>query len=493
MCNRTLHALTILERKRLTIGVELAARPKLLLFLDEPTSGLDSQTSWSICDLMEKLTRNGQAILCTVHQPSSLLFQRFDRLLLLAKGGRTVYFGDVGRNSKVLLDYFARNGASQCPAGTNPAEYMLEAIGAAPGAHTLIAWPAVWKESAEYASVQDELARLRDLVSQPSAVIDSEGTHQEFAAPFTTQFRAVALRCAQQYWRTPSYIYSKAVLTVGCSLLIGFSFFKGENSMQGLQNQMFGVFVFLFVVIQLIYQIMPLFVTQRTMYEARERQSKTYAWQAFVLSNIAIEMAWNVVSYTESSTILPLMIVVHGYLLLPGLVLSGRPLPQRRMDGFCSHPCVPHASHYCGHLPLLQFTGPLVDCRCTKRRNCGRFRNAALHHALCVQWYPSRPRYIATILDLHVSRKLSCIRSKNLSNIIRSIPSHTLSPASWPQRLAKHPPTAMNPSTKDSLHHQINPAPSTCATTFRKLVAFCATRKLPANANTAKWTIRTSF
>ena len=53
--------LNVEQRKRLTIGVELAARPKLLLFLDEPTSGLDSQTSWSICNLMEKLTNNGQA------------------------------------------------------------------------------------------------------------------------------------------------------------------------------------------------------------------------------------------------------------------------------------------------------------------------------------------------------------------------------------------------------------------------------------------------
>jgi ATP-binding cassette subfamily G (WHITE) protein 2 (PDR) len=249
---------------------------------------------------MEKLTRNGQAILCTVHQPSSLLFQRFDRLLLLAKGGHTVYFGDIGRDSQVLLDYFARNGAPECPAGTNPAEYMLEAIGAAPGAHTSIDWPTVWKKSAEYTNVQDELVRLRELASQPSAIVDSsDGTHQVFAAPFTTQLRAVALRCAQQYWRTPSYIYSKAVLTVGSSLLIGFSFFKGDNSIQGLQNQMFGVFVFLFVVIQLLYQIMPLFVSQRTLYEARERQSKTYAWQAFVLSNIAIEMAWNAVSFSQ--------------------------------------------------------------------------------------------------------------------------------------------------------------------------------------------------
>lgn len=58
---------------------------------------------------------------------------------------------------------------------------------------------------------------------------------------------------------------------------------------------MFGIFIFLFVVIQLLYQIMPNFVVQRTLYEARERQSKTYMWQAFVLSNIVVEMFWNMV------------------------------------------------------------------------------------------------------------------------------------------------------------------------------------------------------
>ncbi|KAH8727674.1 opaque-specific ABC transporter CDR3 [Phaeosphaeriaceae sp. PMI808] len=285
--------LNVEQRKRLTIGVELAARPKLLLFLDEPTSGLDSQTSWSICNLMEKLTRNGQAILCTVHQPSSLLFQRFDRLLLLAKGGRTVYFGDIGRDSKVLLSYFTRNGAPPCHPGTNPAEYMLEAIGAAPGAQTSIDWPHVWKSSPEFAHVQDELAKLRDLAAQPSEMDSANENQRAFAASFATQLHTVALRCAQQYWRTPSYMYSKATLTIVPSFLIGLSFLNGENTMQGLQNQMFGVFVFLFVIIQLLYQIMPMFVTQRTMYEARERQSRTYAWQAFVLSSIAIEIAWN--------------------------------------------------------------------------------------------------------------------------------------------------------------------------------------------------------
>jgi len=76
--------LNVEQRKRLTIGVELAAKPELLAFLDEPTSGLDSQTAWSILTLIRKLANNGQATLCTIHQPSAMLFQSFDRLLLLA-------------------------------------------------------------------------------------------------------------------------------------------------------------------------------------------------------------------------------------------------------------------------------------------------------------------------------------------------------------------------------------------------------------------------
>lgn len=207
--------LNVEQRKRLTIGVELAARPKLLLFLDEPTSGLDSQTSWNICDLLQTLTRNGQAILCTIHQPSAMLFQRFDRLLLLAKGGKTVYFGEVGQNSATLLDYFYRNGGSACPLEENPAEYMLKTIGAAPGAYTDIDWPMVWRNSAEYRANKEELAELR---SNPHKGLDaadaSPSEYGEFAALFSRQLFEVGKRVFQQYWRTPSYIFSKAILCI---------------------------------------------------------------------------------------------------------------------------------------------------------------------------------------------------------------------------------------------------------------------------------------
>ena len=120
------------QRKRVTIGVELAARPELLLFLDEPTSGLDSDTAWSICTLLRKLAHNKQTILCTIHQPSGVLFQMFDTLLFLSHG-KSVYFGDIGVNSKTMTAYFEKRGVRQCAPDGNPAEWLLDVTGGAQG------------------------------------------------------------------------------------------------------------------------------------------------------------------------------------------------------------------------------------------------------------------------------------------------------------------------------------------------------------------------
>ncbi|KAK7035399.1 Multidrug resistance protein [Paramarasmius palmivorus] len=284
--------LNVEQRKRLTIGVELAAKPELLLFLDEPTSGLDSQTSWSICTLLRKLADNGQAILCTIHQPSALLFQEFDRLLFLTRGGRTVYFGDIGPDSRTLIDYFERNGADPCPPKANPAEWMLSVVGAAPGAVAKRDFAEAWKNSEEHQAIKTKLATMRESKS-PVPTPDTRNGYGEFAAPFTTQSRLVWTRVLEQYWRTPSYIYSKAALCVLTSLFIGFSFWRAENNLQGLQNQMFSVFTVMMIFNNLANQIMPHFVTQRSLYEARERPSKTYSWKAFLFANIFAELPWN--------------------------------------------------------------------------------------------------------------------------------------------------------------------------------------------------------
>ena len=169
---------------------------------------------------MRKLTDNGQAILCTIHQPSAMLFQRFDRLLLLARGGRTVYFGDIGTDSRTLIDYFVRNGAPNCEAGANPAEYILQVIGAAAGSKTEIEWPEVWQRSEELVAVKTELKALRGTrakveVDQMEQKSDTPKKDTEFAASFFSQMAQVLKRLLQQYWRSPSYIYSKAILSVG--------------------------------------------------------------------------------------------------------------------------------------------------------------------------------------------------------------------------------------------------------------------------------------
>ena len=219
-----------------------------------------------------------------------MLFQRFDRLLFLAKGGKTIYFGDVGKNSETLVSYFEKNGADACPREANPAEWMLEVIGAAPGTHSDIDWHNTWKNSPEYREVKDELRKLE--ADAKPATTNEENT-KEFASPLWQQLVEVTKRVFVQYWRTPSYIFAKLSLCTLSGLFIGFVFYKAPNTQQGLQNQLFAIFLLFNIFGQLTQQIMPHFVTQRSLYEARERPSKTYSWLAFMISNIFVELPWN--------------------------------------------------------------------------------------------------------------------------------------------------------------------------------------------------------
>lgn len=289
--------LNVEQRKRLTIGVELAAKPKLLVFLDEPTSGLDSQTAWSICQLMKKLANHGQAILCTIHQPSAILMQEFDRLLFLQKGGQTVYFGDLGTGCKSMIDYFENHGAHKCPEDANPAEWMLEVVGAAPGSHVAQDFHEVWRASDEYQGIQKELDWMEEELPKSAVEISAE-EHKEFASTLYTQFIAVAIRLFQQYWRTPSYIWSKFILTIFNALFIGFTFFKSDLTLQGLQNQMLSIFMLTVIFNPILQQYLPSFVKQRDLYEARERPSRTFSWISFICAQIVVELPWNFLAGT---------------------------------------------------------------------------------------------------------------------------------------------------------------------------------------------------
>lgn len=287
--------LNVEQRKLLTIGVELAAKPKLLLFLDEPTSGLDSQSSWSIIAFLRKLSEAGQAILCTIHQPSAILFQEFDRLLFLARGGKTVYFGELGDNSQTLLNYFQSNGARNCEEDENPAEYMLEIVNQGKNDNGED-WHDVWKASEEASGIERDIEQLHQEKKHEDLNIAKETGGGEFAMPLTTQVWECTYRAFQQYWRMPSYVLAKFGLCAIAGLFIGFSFFQANATQAGMQTIIFSVFMMTTIFSSLVQQIQPLFITQRSLYESRERPSKAYSWIAFMIANIVVELPYGIVA-----------------------------------------------------------------------------------------------------------------------------------------------------------------------------------------------------
>lgn len=111
------------EKRRVTIAIQLLSRPKIL-FLDEPTSGLDIGTSVAIMKLLDSLAvEYGTTIVTTIHQPSQEMFNRFGFLLLLARGGRTVYTGKASE----VLPYLSHMGYNP-PARSNVADFILDIV-----------------------------------------------------------------------------------------------------------------------------------------------------------------------------------------------------------------------------------------------------------------------------------------------------------------------------------------------------------------------------
>jgi len=196
------------------------------------------QSSWSIISFLKKLSSAGQAILCTIHQPSAILFQEFDRLLFLAKGGKTVYFGEVGENSKTLLKYFESHGGRKCGKEENPAEYMLEIVNAGKNDEDK-EWFDVWKESDNAQEVQKQIDQLHQEKEDEHIDIAKETGGGAYAMPLTTQIWECTYRVFQQYWRMPSYVIAKFALCAVASLFIGFSFFQADSTQAGMQTIIF--------------------------------------------------------------------------------------------------------------------------------------------------------------------------------------------------------------------------------------------------------------
>ncbi|KAI5299871.1 hypothetical protein KEM55_001322, partial [Ascosphaera atra] len=285
------------QRKRVTIAVELAAKPELLLFLDEPTSGLDSLAAFNLVRLLRKLTDSGQAVLATIHQPSAVLFEQFDELILLQAGGRVVYHGELGKDSRTLIDYFEKNGGKKCPPNANPAEYMLEVIGAGDPNYNGKDWGDVWANSEECKSRTRE---IESIVQEKGKEEESQEklSDTEYAMPIWDQVMAVTRRAFIADWRTPDYALGKFLLQIFCGLFNTFTFWHINHATIDFQQRLFSVFLLIIIAPPLIQQLQPRFLHFRHLFEARESQAKVYSWVAVIFAAVVTELPYAMVSGT---------------------------------------------------------------------------------------------------------------------------------------------------------------------------------------------------
>ncbi|KAJ1945630.1 ATP-binding cassette transporter snq2, partial [Linderina pennispora] len=282
------------ERKRLTIGIELVARPKIL-FLDEPTSGLDAQASYTIVQFLRRLAAEGQTILCTIHQPSATLFEQFDRLLLLMRGGHTVYFGDIGPDAHTLINYFEKNGAPKCPPSANPAEYILDAAGSSAEG---ISWPEVWNASPERKAAIEEIDHINNVRQNAPGFNDiAEADNSKYARMIPYQIQLVTCRMFRSNWRDLKYNLVRFALQVLSALTLGFSFIQTGNGVQDTQNKVFALFDCAVLSVLIINQVQPQFLRQRQYY-GRESSSNQYGWEAFSFAIIFSEWPFAMVANT---------------------------------------------------------------------------------------------------------------------------------------------------------------------------------------------------
>ncbi|POS84022.1 hypothetical protein EPUL_005262, partial [Erysiphe pulchra] len=280
--------LSVEQRKRVTIGIELAAKPELLLFLDEPTSGLDSQSSFNIIRFLRKLAEAGQAILCTIHQPNATLFENFDRLLLLKRGGQTVYFGEIGMDASVLRTYFEKNGAI-CPTEANVAEWMLEAIDQSRNGGK--DWADIWSKSSELASVKENITQIKSQRLQ-IAEKDFKVEEKEFATPLHHQLKVVIGRTNLSFWRSANYGFTRLFNHAVIGLINGFAYMNLDSSQKSLQYRTFLVFQVTVLPFLILNQVEVKYSMLRMIYY-REASAKMYSQFVFALSLIIAEIPYS--------------------------------------------------------------------------------------------------------------------------------------------------------------------------------------------------------
>ncbi|KAG0492944.1 hypothetical protein HPP92_006342 [Vanilla planifolia] len=277
------------QRKRLTIAVELVANPSII-FMDEPTSGLDARAAAVVMRTVRNTVDTGRTVVCTIHQPSIDIFEAFDELFLMKRGGEEIYVGPLGRNSCHLIKFFEEiEGVRKIRDGYNPATWMLEVTTQSQEEILGINFAEIYKDS-------DLFRRNKALISELS--VPPSGSKDlffptKYSQSFLIQCNACLWKQHKSYWRNPSYTATRIFFTTVIALIFGTIFWKlgtKVSSQQDLFNSLGSMYAaVLFIGIQNGQTVQPIVDVERTVFY-REKAAGMYSALPYAFAQVLIEI-----------------------------------------------------------------------------------------------------------------------------------------------------------------------------------------------------------
>ncbi|KAF2605073.1 hypothetical protein F2Q70_00028504 [Brassica cretica] len=299
------------QRKRLTVAVELVANPSII-FMDEPTTGLDARAAAIVMRAVKNVAETGRTIVCTIHQPSIDIFEAFDELVLLKRGGRMIYTGPLGQHSSHVIQYFESiPGVAKIKDNYNPATWMLEVTSQSVEIELNMDFAKIYNESALYKSNYE----LAQELSKPDPGSSDLHFERTFAQSWWEQFKSCLWKMSLSYWRSPAYNLMRIFHTLVSSLIFGLLFWKQGQKIDTQQNlftvlgAIYGLVIFLGV--NNCTSALQYFETERNvMY--RERFAGMYSAFAFALAQVVTEIPYIFIQSAEFVIIIYPMMGLYG-------------------------------------------------------------------------------------------------------------------------------------------------------------------------------------
>jgi len=299
--------LSVEQRKRLTLAVELVANPSIV-FMDEPTSGLDARAAAIVVAAIRSVVDTGRTVVVTLHQPSVDIFEAFDELLLLKPGGETIYNGPLGDGGELLVKYLqSLPGIRRIEPHANPANWMLEVTSHA----SERAGGVDFAEAYASSDVSGEVDKVIGELESPADDSRPLAVGELHVASVWLQFQANFHRFWRQYWRSPEYNLTRLAVTIGIAFVFGSLFWrKGQQADQAsgvlnIAGVLFSSVLFLGITDCLTIQQVTA-VQRAVMY--RERAAGMYGVLPFSLAQQAVELPYLIVQTILYSSIVYWMV-----------------------------------------------------------------------------------------------------------------------------------------------------------------------------------------